>query len=305
MRDIAATQIAGSAARKARMSVMISRAASGRICVRPVAQRRGRVVMHFHEKAVRSRGSGGARERARELRRAAGLLPFAAGLLHRMRDVVDHRRAESADDREGAHVDDEVLIAERRAALRDEDALVPDFASLVQNVLRLLGRKELALLHADRFSGARRGGDEIGLPAEKCRNLQDVEHFGGAFGLLPFVNVGKQRQARLVLHSAQDVEPFLEARPAERLDRRPIRLVKRRLEYEVDLQLIAQRQERPRHAQRVLARLDDARAGDEKGRVVAAERDGVGDGDGTRGHAPALYSRGGTITPWLVICTTS
>src|SRR6185369_11168174 len=77
-------------------------------------------------------------------------------------------------------------------------------------------------------------------------------------------------------------------RTAERIDRCPICLVERRLEHEVDLHLVAQRQQRPRHAQRVLARLDHARPGDEEGRLIATERDVVSDGDRTCGHAPGI-----------------
>ena len=174
--------------------------------------------MHFHEEAVRARRRRRARQRPRELRRATGLLPFTARLLHRMRDVVDHRRAEAAHDRERAHVDDEVLIAERRAALGDENALVAYFAPFVQDVLRLLGREELSLLHRDRFARARRGRDDVGLPAEERRNLQDVEHCCRQLGLLPLVDVGEHRQPGLFFDRAQNLQSFVQSRPPKRLN---------------------------------------------------------------------------------------
>src|SRR3954453_13750778 len=45
-----------------------------------------------------------------------------------------------------------------------------------------------------------------------------------------------------------------------------------------------------RHPQSVLARLDHERTGDKKGRVVAAERDVVGDLNRAGTHCRALYS---------------
>src|SRR5207247_4110108 len=66
-----------------------------------VAQRGGGVVVHFHEESVRAGGRRGARQRPRELRRPAGLLPFTARLLHGVRDVVDDGRAEAANDGKG------------------------------------------------------------------------------------------------------------------------------------------------------------------------------------------------------------
>src|SRR5882724_1845847 len=78
----------------------------------PIAQRGGRIVVNFHEETVRSRGRCSASERPSKLRRPARLFPFATGLLHRVCDVVNDRRTESAKDRKGSHVDDEILIAE-------------------------------------------------------------------------------------------------------------------------------------------------------------------------------------------------
>src|SRR6185436_17085769 len=49
-----------------------------------VGERGRRVVVHFHEEAVGAGCRRGAGERPRELRRAAGLLSFAARLLHRV-----------------------------------------------------------------------------------------------------------------------------------------------------------------------------------------------------------------------------
>ncbi len=95
----------------------------------------------------------------------------------------------------------------------------------VEDVLRLLRREELSLLHADGLAGLRRRRHEIGLPAEEGRDLQDVEHLRRALGLLPFVNVGEERQAGLLPDGAQYLESLLQSRPAEGFDRGAVGLV--------------------------------------------------------------------------------
>jgi hypothetical protein len=47
----------------------------------------------------------------------SGAVAEAAGLLHAVRHVEDDREAERAQDREAAHVDHEVVVAEGEAAL--------------------------------------------------------------------------------------------------------------------------------------------------------------------------------------------
>ena len=48
----------------------------------------------------------------------------AAGQLQAVRHVVDDRVPERSQDRKGAHVDDEVVVAEAEPALGDDDAWV-------------------------------------------------------------------------------------------------------------------------------------------------------------------------------------
>jgi hypothetical protein len=71
----------------------------------------------------------------------------------------------------GAHVHDQVLVAEGRAALGLPDFLRLPLLQLADDKLHLLRREKLALLHVD--DAARRGGreQEIGLAAEKRRDL--------------------------------------------------------------------------------------------------------------------------------------
>src|SRR5260221_34001 len=80
--------------------------------------------------------------------------------------VVTHGRAEAAHDGEAAHIDDQIRVAEGRAALSQEDAVVARLMSLVEDVLRFFRREELPLLHADCLAGLRGRCHEVCLPAE-------------------------------------------------------------------------------------------------------------------------------------------
>ena len=82
-----------------------------------------RIGMRLHEQSIRAGGDRGERERRNELARAAARPACALPrLLHAVRRVEDDRRvARVAHAREAAHVDDEIAVAEERAALRDGD----------------------------------------------------------------------------------------------------------------------------------------------------------------------------------------
>ena len=67
--------------------------------------------------------------------------------------------------RKRAHVDDQVVIAEARAALGDDDARVAGVDDLRDRVLHVVGREELPLLDVDDAPGLRRGDEQVGLPA--------------------------------------------------------------------------------------------------------------------------------------------
>ena len=79
-----------------------------------------------------------------------------------MGGIEDHRRAgRLGHDRQRAHVRDEGVVAEARAALGDEDIAVAGAGDLGDDMLHVPGREELPLLDIDDAvrSGRRRPGD--------------------------------------------------------------------------------------------------------------------------------------------------
>jgi hypothetical protein len=147
--------------------------------------------VHFHEDGVAAGGDGGARERCDEAAIAARLRPLAARLLHAVGRVVDDRAAGLGEQRQRAHIGDEVVVAEREAALGHEQVRVAGRASLLDDTLHLEGRQELALLQVDRLPRRCDGENEVRLPAEERRRLQHVGYRGDGRDLRDVVHVGQ------------------------------------------------------------------------------------------------------------------
>ena len=74
------------------------------------------------------------------------------------------------------------------------------------------------------------GGDEVGLAAEKGRNLQNVDDLGGQFCLLLGVDIGKHGNADFVANRAKDAQAVFDARPAPGFARGAVGFVETRLE---------------------------------------------------------------------------
>ena len=174
-------------------------------------------VVHLEKHAVDAGGDARRCQRLDVLRQARRHAVAAARQLQAVRDVEDDRDAQLAHDRKRAHVHDEVVIAEARAALGHDDARVARLDDLGDRVLHVVGREELALLDVDDAAGLRGGRDEVGLPREERRNLQHVGDVGGrrapATASWMSVRIGT---SSCDLIAARMRKPLVEARAAER-----------------------------------------------------------------------------------------
>ena len=228
-----------------------------------VRLRAWRVLVDFHEHAVDARGHAGAGHRLD----VGGLpgRPAVAGprQLQAMGDVVDHRRLERAQLGQRTHVHHEVVVAERRAALGEQHVRIAGGADLVERVLHLRGREELALLDVHDGAGARGGHQQVGLAAQERRNLQHVDDRGGGRGLRGLVDVGQDRHAQFGLHASEDAEAGVEPGTAERGQRRAVGLVERRLVDVGDARLASDGRDGVTQLERMRLALDDARAGNQ------------------------------------------
>ena len=130
---------------------------------------------------------------------------------------VEHDRASGvAHDRERAHVGDQVVITERRAALAHEMLSVPLAAlRLGDNLFHVVRREKLPLLDVDGFAGCRDRLDEIGLAAQERWGLQHVDHRGGGRNFLDRVDVGQHRDADMAPDVGENAKTFRPCRDRE------------------------------------------------------------------------------------------
>ena len=178
---------------------------------------------------------------------AAGAGPLPARQLHAMGRVEHDRATGLAHDGEAAHVGDEIVVAERGAALADHDRLFVDAGAWA--ALRALsttfsmscGAMNCAFLMLTGLPRRRDRMDEIGLAGEEGRRLQHVDDLGDRLDLRNVVDVGQDRHAELVADLGEDAQALVHARAAEALVRRAVGLVEARLEDEQDAELVGDR----------------------------------------------------------------
>ena len=81
------------------------------------------------------------------------------------------------------HVHDEIVISERRTALRQHDVFTSRTLKFADRAFHIFRRHELSFLHIDRKPGPRGGNQQIRLAAEKRRNLEHIHDLRDSFRL--------------------------------------------------------------------------------------------------------------------------
>ena len=152
-----------------------------------------------------------------------------------MRRVENHRRAGgSRQDRQRAHVRHQRVVAERGAALGHQHIAIAGAGDLGDHIRHVPRRKKLAFLYVDDFAGRRRGQQQIGLPAKKRRNLQDIDglrDLRALRGSCTSVSTGNPRCADF----GEDRQRLPQADAARRRRAGAVRLIERGLVDEADL----------------------------------------------------------------------
>src|SRR4051812_15838460 len=199
-------------------------------CVLRVTSRPRWILMHFEEHAVDTRGDAGGCERLDEFRLAGGDTVAAARQLQAVRHIEDDGHAERAHHRKRTHVDDEIVVAEARAALGDRHARIAGIDDLRDRMLDVVRGEELPLLDVHDPAGLCRGDEQIGLTAEECRDLEHVGDLAGGARLCRFVHVGQNRHFEPALDAGEDLKTLVETRSTKGAAGGAVRLVVRGLE---------------------------------------------------------------------------
>ena len=153
-------------------------------------------------------------------------------------DIEDQRKviAGSLHHAEPQHVHHEVVVTEVGASLAQQQLLVSAFAEFVHDVAHLFRTEELRFLDVDHSPCFRHGANQIGLPRQEGRELDDVGDLGGSDGFLRTVHIRDHRNAVGVLHRLEDFQPFVEAGATEGMNGGAVGFVVRRLEHQWDVQ---------------------------------------------------------------------
>ena len=173
-----------------------------------------RIVMDFNEEAVNARGDRSAREQWNVLGLAAADAVGCRGLLDRVGGVKDDGR-ETAHDGERAEIYDQVVIAERRTALGEEDAVVARGADFLEAVAHVPRGDELTFLDVDGTAGFAGCDEKVGLAAKKCGNLENVGGFCDGFAVGWLVDISEDGKASVFGDLAKDADALFEAGTAK------------------------------------------------------------------------------------------
>ena len=162
------------------------------------------IVVGFKKETVDTGRDSGAGERLDEFRLSAAGMALSTRELHGVSDIVDDGIAEFGEDGKGAHVDDEVIVAEACATFGEDDFPVAGGSDFFGNVAHVPGRKELSLLYVDDATGFGGGEEKIGLAREEGGDLQDVRNLSGGSGLGGVVDVGEDREMQIGFDFSED-----------------------------------------------------------------------------------------------------
>ncbi len=250
--------------------------------------------MRLDEQAVRADRQRRAREHRRKFALARRLVAAAAGQLHGMRRVKNNRKAERLHDRNRAHVGDEIVVAERRAAFGQENLFCAGHFCFFRDAPHFVRRKELAFFQVHDFSGRDGGFNQIRLAAKKRGDLQNVHDLARARGLLFRVHVRQNWHAEFLADVGKRFQSAFDARPAKRLARRAIGLVEAGFEDVKNAELLTGFGQRCGDGAAEFFILDHARSGDEK---QAARRIEIFPNGGGIEHAPVLAVKESKVNP--------
>ena len=223
------------------------------------------VGMHLEEEARGPESLGGQGHGGHKLAVAHGLAVAGRGPLHAVGAVHDDGGHQPEHVGDVAEIDHEIVVSEAVAALGEPHFAGAALACFLYGIHHVAAREELCLLDVDDAARACGGYEQVGLAAEKGRNLEHVAHFAGGLGLPGLVNVGGDAQVMALAHVGEHLQAALQARPAERVERGAVGLVERGLEDDVGAQAAVDGRQARGYGVEQLGRLDDTGAGDEYG----------------------------------------
>jgi hypothetical protein len=137
-----------------------------------------------------------------------------AGLLNAVRGIEHHRHAQRLHLGNRPHVVHQPPVAEKRPPLAKQDLATAGGFELADDVLHVAGRHELPFLDVHRPFGPGGRHQQVGLPGQEGRDLQQLADLGRRLGLVGQMDVGGHRQAGFSGDAAQDGQPAFQPGPS-------------------------------------------------------------------------------------------
>jgi hypothetical protein len=154
--------------------------------------------MGFYEDSVGARGHRRTGQDGGHLPISPATPAFPPGLLGGVSGVEDYRSAQFPHHRNAAHVGHQVVVSETRAPFTQQNTLIAGSFGFFHHVAHVSRGKELAFLYIQRQACLGGGDDQVGLSAEKSRDLKHIDDLGGGRRLFRPVDVGKDRDTRFI-----------------------------------------------------------------------------------------------------------
>ena len=139
-----------------------------------------------------------------------------------MGNVHDNGIAELLHLRNTPIIDNQVRISECSASFRNHDVVISGIGYFLYGKLHGSRREELSFFDIDNFPCLGSSYQQVRLPAEESRDLQDIHILGSHCSFSCFVNIGYSRNTERVAYPAEYFQCFLIANACERIQPRTV-----------------------------------------------------------------------------------
>src|SRR5262249_19546805 len=174
------------------------------------------MIMHLHKQAVDPNGGRGASQRRNKFALPTGTCSFSTGKLNTMSRVKNNTAIQFLHNFEGTKIDNQIVISKGSTSFGEQNLVIARALNLRDHILHIPRRHELPFLEVYHFPGLRGCQQEIGLPAKKRRDLQNIDAVRKLGCLRSFMDVSQDRNAVVFLESCKKIGPFFRAGSAKR-----------------------------------------------------------------------------------------
>ena len=132
----------------------------------------------------------------------------AAGQLEAVGDIEDNRIAKGPHDRECPEINHQIIVSERCPPFGYKKILLPVEINLSMMFFMSQGARNWPFFDIYRLAGLRCCKDQVGLPAEEGRDLENIKHFRCGFYFIHRMDIGQNRHIKPALYIGKGLNPL-------------------------------------------------------------------------------------------------